>query len=74
MEETGLILDAGRWAMLQVARDCKLWAKDGFKPQRVAVNVSRFSFGRRISVATVAEAAGKTKEAGSMLDLEIRRA
>jgi diguanylate cyclase (GGDEF)-like protein len=71
MEQTGLILDAGRWAMSQVARDCKLWAKDGFKPPRVAVNVSPIQLRQKDFVATVVEAAEKTEEAGSMLDLEI---
>jgi len=74
MEETGLILDAGRWAMLQVARDCKLWAKDGFKPQRVAVNVSPIQLRQKDFVATVAEAAGKTKEAAPCSTSRSRRA
>jgi diguanylate cyclase (GGDEF)-like protein/PAS domain S-box-containing protein len=71
MEQTGLILDAGKWAMSQVARDCTLWAKDGFKPARVAVNVSPIELRQKDFVATVVEAAQKTEEAGSMLDLEI---
>jgi diguanylate cyclase (GGDEF)-like protein/PAS domain S-box-containing protein len=71
MEQTGLILEAGRWAMSQVARDCTRWAADGFKPPRVAVNVSPLQLRQKDFVATVVEAAGKTEEAGSMLDLEI---
>jgi EAL domain-containing protein (putative c-di-GMP-specific phosphodiesterase class I) len=71
MEQTGLILQAGRWAMSQVARDCKLWATGGFKPPRVAVNVSPLQLRQKDFVATVVEAARKTEEAGSMLDLEI---
>jgi EAL domain-containing protein (putative c-di-GMP-specific phosphodiesterase class I) len=57
--------------MSQVARDCTLWAKDGFKPARVAVNVSPIELRQKDFVATVVEAAEKTEEAGSMLDLEI---
>ena len=71
MEQTGLILEAGRWAMLQVARDCERWAADGFKPPRVAVNVSPIQLRQKDFVATVVEAAQKTEEVGSMLDIEI---
>jgi diguanylate cyclase (GGDEF)-like protein/PAS domain S-box-containing protein len=71
MEQTGLILDAGRWAMLQVARDCKRWVENGIKPRRVAVNVSNIQLRQKDFVATVVEAAKKTEEAGSMLDIEI---
>src|SRR6266850_901728 len=71
MEQTGLILEAGRWAMSQVARDCKLWATGGFKPPCVAVNVSPLQLRQKDFVATVVEAARKTEEAGSMLGLEI---
>jgi EAL domain-containing protein (putative c-di-GMP-specific phosphodiesterase class I) len=71
MEQTGLILDAGHWAMLQVARDCKRWTADGFKPPRVAVNVSPIQLRQKDFVATVVEAAEKTEEAGSLLDIEI---
>jgi EAL domain-containing protein (putative c-di-GMP-specific phosphodiesterase class I) len=71
MEETGLILDVGRWALSQVARDCKLWAKDGFKPPRVAVNVSPLQLRQKNFVDIVIEAAEMTRKAGSMLDLEI---
>jgi diguanylate cyclase (GGDEF)-like protein len=71
MEQTGLILDAGNWAMSQVARDCRLWSASGIKPPRVAVNVSPIQLRQKDFVATVVEAAEKTEEAGSMLDLDI---
>ncbi len=71
MEQTGLILDAGRWALSQVARDCRLWSASGIKPPRVAVNVSPIQLRQKDFVATVVEAAERTEEAGSMLDLEI---
>jgi EAL domain-containing protein (putative c-di-GMP-specific phosphodiesterase class I) len=71
MEQTGLILDAGRWALLQVARDCRLWVANGVKPPRVAVNVSPIQLRQKDFVATVVEAAEKTETAGSMLELEI---
>jgi diguanylate cyclase (GGDEF)-like protein len=71
MEETGLILDAGRWALSQVARDCRLWLANGAKPPRVAVNVSPLQLRQKNFVDIVIEAAEMTRNAGSMLDLEI---
>ena len=71
MEQTGLILEAGSWAMAQVARDCGIWGVSGMKLPRVAVNVSPIQLRQKDFVATVVEAAHKTQEAGSMLDLEI---
>jgi diguanylate cyclase (GGDEF)-like protein/PAS domain S-box-containing protein len=71
MEQTGLILDAGRWALSQVARDCRTWSANGIKPPRIAVNVSPIQLRQKDFVATVVEAAQRTEEAGASLDLEI---
>lgn len=71
MEQTGLILEAGRWALSQVARDCRLWGVNRIKLPRVAVNVSPIQLRQKDFVATVVEAAVRMEEAGSMLDLEI---
>jgi EAL domain-containing protein (putative c-di-GMP-specific phosphodiesterase class I) len=71
MEETGLILDAGRWALSQVARDCRSWSAIGVKPPRVAVNVSPIELRQKDFVDIVVEAAEKTQEADGVLDLEI---
>src|SRR5258708_6932615 len=71
MEQTGLILEAGRWALSQVARDCRTWSAHGIKLPRVAVNVSPNQLRQKDFVATVVEAAAKTEEAGALLDLEI---
>ncbi len=71
MEETGLILDAGRWALSQVAHDCRLWLANGVKLPRVAVNVSPIQLRQKNFVDIVIEAVEATQQAGSMLDLEI---
>ena len=71
MEQTGLILDAGRWALSQVARDCRRWTEQGVKSPRVAVNVSPVQLRQKDFVDVVVEAAEKTREANGMLDLEI---
>jgi diguanylate cyclase (GGDEF)-like protein/PAS domain S-box-containing protein len=71
MERTGLILEAGRWALSQVARDCALWSATGVKPPRIAVNVSPIQLRQKAFVADVIDAAAKTNETGGVLDLEI---
>ncbi|MGQ0444864.1 MAG: putative bifunctional diguanylate cyclase/phosphodiesterase, partial [Beijerinckiaceae bacterium] len=71
MEQTGLILEAGRWAMSQVARDCAHWTAAGLKPPRIAVNVSPLELRQTDFVEGVTEAAQKAQEAGGALDLEI---
>jgi diguanylate cyclase (GGDEF)-like protein len=40
LEESGLILEVGRWALQQAARDQARWADEGVAVPRVAVNVS----------------------------------
>ncbi len=71
MEQTGLILEAGRWALFQVARDCSTWSAAGIKPPRVAVNVSPIQLRQKDFLTTMVEAAHKSKEAGALLDVEI---
>jgi diguanylate cyclase (GGDEF)-like protein/PAS domain S-box-containing protein len=71
MEETGLILDAGRWALLQVARDCRRWTALGLPPLRIAVNVSPIEMRQKNFVDNVARAVEEIREAGGMLDLEM---
>ena len=70
MEETGLILEAGAWALRQAARDHRRWSEAGQVPPRVAVNVSAIQLRKKDFVATVEEALreGLTP---SGIDLEI---
>lgn len=72
MEQTGLILDAGRWALARVSEDCASWpAIHHATPLRVAVNVSPLQLRQKDFVDTVVDAAAKTEEAGAALDLEV---
>lgn len=71
MEQTGMILEAGSWALSQVAVDCRRWVSEGLKPPRIAVNVSPIQLRQKDFVSTVIEAAQATEEAGGALDLEI---
>lgn len=40
LEETGLIVDAGRWVLERAGQDLRQWERDGIPPLPVAVNVS----------------------------------
>jgi diguanylate cyclase (GGDEF)-like protein len=71
LEKTGLIIDAGRWALFQVALDCRRWVGQGLKPLPVALNVSPVQLRHRDFVNTVMEAAREADRANGVLDLEI---
>jgi diguanylate cyclase (GGDEF)-like protein/PAS domain S-box-containing protein len=53
LEETGLILQAGSWALRRAALDHRGWAEAGLAPPKVAVNVSAIQLRRRDFVETV---------------------
>ena len=70
MEETGLILEAGVWAMRQAVLDHQRWLDEGLSAPRIAVNVSPIQLRQRDFVETVRKAlAAGTAAAG--IDLEI---
>jgi diguanylate cyclase (GGDEF)-like protein/PAS domain S-box-containing protein len=79
LEETGLIVQVGDWALRQAARDQMRWRRAGIAAGhpdalRVAVNVSAMQLRRKDFVATVAEAlrGGAGEESGSpAIDLEV---
>jgi EAL domain-containing protein (putative c-di-GMP-specific phosphodiesterase class I) len=56
MEETGLILEVGAWALGQAIEDHLCWQRRGLAAPRVAMNVSAMQLRRRDFVATVREA------------------
>jgi diguanylate cyclase (GGDEF)-like protein/PAS domain S-box-containing protein len=55
MEETGMILEAGAWALSRAVADHLRWLGQGFPAPRVAVNVSPIQLRRRDFVATLGE-------------------
>ncbi|WP_065202770.1 EAL domain-containing protein [Chromobacterium subtsugae] len=55
LEELGLIVEAGRWALEQAARDHRGWREAGLASPRVAVNVSPRQLGQADFVAMLAE-------------------
>jgi diguanylate cyclase (GGDEF)-like protein len=70
LEETGLILEVGSWALRRAMHDQALWAAEGISAPRVAVNVSAIQLRQRDFVERVRHAVGA--QAGpTNIDLEI---
>ncbi|MBI2311399.1 MAG: EAL domain-containing protein [Betaproteobacteria bacterium] len=71
LEETGMILDVGLWAMRQAAKTSSQWRKRGLAMPRIAVNVSPIQLRQQDFVAAVDEALHPTSPMPCDLDLEI---
>jgi diguanylate cyclase (GGDEF)-like protein/PAS domain S-box-containing protein len=56
LEETGLILEVGAWALRRAVLDHRHWKELGLPAPRIAVNVSAVQLRRRDFVATVEDA------------------
>jgi len=56
LEETGLILEVGAWALGRAVVDHRTWTEQGLPAPRVSVNVSAVQLRKRDFVATVEEA------------------
>ena len=71
LEETGLILEAGRWALEQAVADSARWKGNRLQVPRIAVNVSPIQLRQKDFVATVERALRGAKDTDGILELEI---
>ncbi len=71
LEETGMILEAGRWALDRAVGDSRRWRAAGLQVPRIAVNVSQVQLRQKDFVAVVERALGGAAGATEVLDLEI---
>jgi diguanylate cyclase (GGDEF)-like protein len=71
LEETGMILEAGRWAILEALKQYQEWSKQGLKPPRIAVNVSPIQLRQKGFVDVVRDAIRACGTGPPGLDLEI---
>ncbi|WP_114970787.1 EAL domain-containing protein [Rhodoferax ferrireducens] len=73
LEETGMIVEVGRWVLEKAIADITDWQARGLKPPRVAVNVSAMQLRRKDFVQTLERALtnhhGYRRQLG--LDLEL---
>lgn len=70
LEETGLILEVGSWALRRAVLDRELWTSEGVTAPRIAVNVSSIQLRQRNFVELVQKAIGPTP-GSPFIDLEI---
>jgi EAL domain-containing protein (putative c-di-GMP-specific phosphodiesterase class I)/CheY-like chemotaxis protein len=70
MEETGLILEVGAWALQRAALDHRDWLAQGLAAPRIAVNVSAIQLRQRQFVSVVSEAISRGVPEQA-IDLEI---
>ena len=70
LEETGMILEVGSWALRRAMLDQRLWAGEGVRVPRVAVNVSPIQLRQPDFVERIREAVA-TASGPCMIDLEI---
>jgi EAL domain-containing protein (putative c-di-GMP-specific phosphodiesterase class I) len=71
LEETGMILEAGRWALAQAVSDARAWQAKGLRAPRIAVNVSPIQLQQKDFVSTVAHVISGAGNAAVELELEI---
>ncbi|HSN40435.1 MAG TPA: EAL domain-containing protein [Burkholderiales bacterium] len=71
LEETGLILDVGRWALRKATADYLAWQAKGLHPPRIAVNVSALQLHHGRFVEDVRAAIDVDGAPCAHIDLEI---
>lgn len=71
MEESGLIVEVGSWALRQAAQDRRRWMARGLAAPPVAVNVSAVQLLRHDFVDTVLAALGGSSGSEAGIELEI---
>jgi diguanylate cyclase (GGDEF)-like protein len=71
LEETGLIYEAGRWALRKAIEDYLRWRAAGLAPVRIAVNVSPLQLRHRGFIAEIKEAIAIDAHAATGLELEL---
>ena len=70
-EETGLILPMGEWVLRQACRQAVAWAKAGYEPVNVSVNISNRQFSDQGLDETVKTVLAETGLSPQYLELEV---
>lgn len=71
LEETGMILDVGKWVIERAVNDHLHWLEKGIKPPRVSVNISQLQLRQKDFVGVVGQAIKGYRNWACGLDLEI---
>jgi len=71
LEETGMILEAGTWALEKAIADSLAWQTKKLRPPRIAVNVSPIQLNQKNFVSTIERVVMGSGDKAAMLELEI---
>jgi EAL domain-containing protein (putative c-di-GMP-specific phosphodiesterase class I) len=71
LEQTGLILDAGRQAFARVVEDCTTWAGRTAKVPSIAINISLMQLREDSFLSTIVDLHSSLAESGCALELEL---
>lgn len=71
LEETGMILEAGLWALEKAVSDSLEWQTKGLRSPRVAVNVSPIQLQQKDFVSMIARVVKGDREVAGRLEIEI---
>ncbi len=71
LEESGLIVEVGRWVIDRAIADIAAWRARGLRVPRVAVNVSEVQLRQANFVAAVLEALGPQQDHAGGIDIEV---
>jgi diguanylate cyclase (GGDEF)-like protein len=71
LEETGMIVEVGAWALRQATMDRARWFELGLQAPRVAVNVSTVQLHRQDFVATVTDVLRLSGRTDAGIDIEV---
>ena len=71
LEETGMILEAGNWAIRRAFDDCRAWRKKGLTPPRIAINVSPLQLRQKDFVDALKRTLDASQGDPNELELEI---
>lgn len=71
LEETRMILEAGRWALSKAISDCAKWRALGLDPIKISVNVSPVQLRQKDFVSMVASVLNSTEGVEIGLEFEI---
>jgi diguanylate cyclase (GGDEF)-like protein/PAS domain S-box-containing protein len=71
LEETGMILEAGQWALEKAVSDSLAWQAKGLRSPRVAVNVSPIQLQQKDFVSMIERVVAGNEDVAGKLELEI---
>lgn len=71
LEETGMIIDVGKWVIRQALLDYKQWLAEGRQPPRIAVNITSLQLGQSNFVDMIKELISDSESTTVGLDMEV---